>query len=276
MKADRTISQWVYELPRRGHYSFTQKDVFEAFPDMSKEAVRAGLYRQVAKGQIRSVWHGFFVVMLHEYGLSGNVPPTEYINQLMAYLGRNYYVALLSAASFHGSSHQAPQTFMVITDGGTLRSGSRSGSRIKFFTRKEIPKRYLDSVQGRSSYIAFSNRELTALDLVTRMKEVGGLSRAAEVIDGLAEEGLDFSKAAPDFYTLSPVACYQRLGYILDEVLGYHKLADDVHNGAIGADLVFSRTALSPTSDKRGLSKKHMRTRWKLIVNAEVDLDRDY
>ena len=276
MNKRRTIADWVYELPRRGHYTFTQEEAFEAFPDMSKDSVRVGLYRQVAKGQIQSVWHGFFVVMLHEYGLSGNVPPTEYIDQLMSYLGRGYYVALLSAASFHGSSHQAPQVFMVIADGDALRSKSRSGARIKFFTRKEIPERYLDTTQSRSSYIKFSNKELTALDLVSRMKSVGGLSRAAEVIDGLAEEDLDFKRADADYFALSPVVCYQRLGYILESILGYQKLADDVYNGAMGAGLSFNRTALSPTSDKNMLIEKHMETRWKIIINAEADLDRDY
>jgi predicted transcriptional regulator of viral defense system len=276
MKAYKTIAEWVYELPRRGHYTFTQEEAFEAFPNMSKESVRVGLYRQVAKGQIQSVWHGFFVIMLHEYGLSGTIPPTEYVDQLMAYLERNYYVALLSAASFHGSSHQAPQVFMVITDGNALRSGLRSGSRLKFFTRKVIPKKYLNAAQGRSSYIMISNKELTALDLVFRMKDVGGLSRAAEVIDGLVEEGLDFSKVETDFYTLSPCACYQRLGYILDEVLGYHTVADEVYHGALDAGLSFSRVALRSVSDKSKLTRKYMQTRWKIIVNAEVDLDRDY
>ena len=276
MKASKTIAKWVYELPRRGHYTFTQEEAFRAFPDMSKESIRVGLYRQVTKGHIQSVWPGFFVVMLHEYGLSGTVPPTEYLDQLMSYLKRNYYVALLSAASYHGSSHQAPQTFMVIIDGNTLRSGSRSGSRIRFFTRKAIPEKYLDTVQGRSSYIKFSNKELTALDLVARVKSVGGLSRVAEVIDGLVDEGLDLSKTEMDFYALSPVACYQRLGYLLDEILGYHKIADDMYNGAMSAGHVFHRIALRPISDKSKLNERYMQTRWKIVVNAEVDLDRDY
>jgi predicted transcriptional regulator of viral defense system len=243
---------------------------------MSRESVRVGLYRQAVKGQVRSVWHGFFVVMLHEYGLTGTVPPTEYIDQLMKYLGRNYYLALLSAASFHGSSHQAPQTFMVIADGNTLRSGVKSGTRIRFFTRKVIPENYLDSAQGRSGSIKFSSKELTALDLVARMKEIGGLSRAAEVIDGLADEDLDFSKVGADFYKLSPAACYQRLGYLLDESLGYRELADTLYSGAMGADVRFGRVPLKPTSDKSRLNERHTQTRWRILVNGEVDLDRDY
>jgi hypothetical protein len=49
------------------------------------------------------------VVVPVEYELKGVVPPVVYIDWLMAYLQKNYYIGLLNAATFYGAAHQQPQ-----------------------------------------------------------------------------------------------------------------------------------------------------------------------
>jgi predicted transcriptional regulator of viral defense system len=262
----------VDELPKRGKYTFSQEDVFSEFSELPRDRVRASLYRLTAKGELQSVWHGFFAIVLHEYGLRGVIPPTEYIDQLMKYLNRKYYVALLSAASVHGSSHQASQTYMVMIEGGPLRSKTQQGVRLSFFTRKELPEKYVERLVSRSGYISYSNRELTALDLVSRMSNIGGLSRAAEVLDGMAEDGLDFSGVGDDYYRLSPLSHIQRLGYLLDSILGYKEAAEALYAGAMKSGVRFKHTLLVPTTMHEA-ARFVIDRKWKVAANREVELD---
>lgn len=55
-----------------------------------------------------------------EYRSWGVIPADWFIDDLMRHRGRRYYVALLSAAVYHGASHQAPQVFQVMADGRVL------------------------------------------------------------------------------------------------------------------------------------------------------------
>ncbi|MEF8985500.1 MAG: type IV toxin-antitoxin system AbiEi family antitoxin [Bacteroidales bacterium] len=50
-----------------------------------------------------------------EYSSRGVLPPVLFIHQLMQYIGKSYYIGLLSAAALHGAAHQQPQEFFVVT-----------------------------------------------------------------------------------------------------------------------------------------------------------------
>ena len=80
--------------------------------------------------------HGFYVIVSPEYGFKGVVPPTEYIDQLMKYLGREYYVGLLNAAAFQGAAYQQPQIFSVIVNTDNLRGKVKKGVKINFIAKK--------------------------------------------------------------------------------------------------------------------------------------------
>jgi hypothetical protein len=60
--------------------------------------------------------------------------------------------------------------------------------------------------------------ELTAIDLVTYQERAGSITRAATVLAELVEK-TDFGQRGAEFVKVAPVACFQRLGYILEEVL---------------------------------------------------------
>ena len=51
-----------------------------------------------------------------EYREAGCPPASWFIQPLMDFLDRPYYVGLLSAAAIHGAAHQQPMVFQVITD----------------------------------------------------------------------------------------------------------------------------------------------------------------
>lgn len=59
---------------------------------------------------------GFYVVVPEEYRLWKAVPQEVYLDMMMQYMGRTYYVALLSAAERHGAAHQAPMESQVMVE----------------------------------------------------------------------------------------------------------------------------------------------------------------
>lgn len=62
-----------------------------------------------------------FQIVPIKYELKSSVPPTTYIDQLMTYLNREYYIGLLNAAAFYGASHQQSQELTIITNKGNYR-----------------------------------------------------------------------------------------------------------------------------------------------------------
>ena len=267
----QTILKWIQELPKRGKYSFTLEEVAIQFPSYTRERIHQEISRQIAKRLIISAWRGFYAVVLHEYGLDGTVPPSEYIDQLMKYLGRCYYVALLSAARMHGSSHQNPQSYMIMVEGGPLRASIKGDVLLTFFTRKKYPYEYIEHTLSRSGTIAYSSKELTALDLVARMDSVGGIDRVAEVLAGLAEDGFDFRNVKADYFQLGSVSHIQRLGYILEEEIDCQEEAEALYTNAMEAGIKFKHTLLTPVpvSTKRSFPTQN---KWKLIINKRVEV----
>ena len=236
MEKNDKIRKWVDDLPKMGKNIFTQEEVIKEFPSMNLSNIRNALYRLSKKGTIQSVWHGFYVIVSPEYGFKGVVPPTEYIDQLMKYLDKEYYVGLLNAAAFQGAAHQQPQTFSIVVNTDNLRGKIKKGVKINFVAKKNIPVRYIKQLTTRNGYINISTPELTAMDLLLYIREVGGINRVSTVLNELAEV-MDFQNIGSDFLSYFNSAVIQRLGYILEEVLEYKELADTLYQKVNDAEI---------------------------------------
>jgi hypothetical protein len=70
---DIKLRHWVDDLPKRGRITFSKDEVMKLFPAMSDQDIRTTLYRLGQKKKIQSVWHGFFVIVPADCGLSGIV-----------------------------------------------------------------------------------------------------------------------------------------------------------------------------------------------------------
>lgn len=106
-----SIADWIEGLAPSGRYTFSKEDVRKAFPSMSATTVATSLHRAVAKGRVFSPCRGFYVVIPEEYRLWKTVPQEVYLDRMMQYLQRKYYVSLLSAAERHEAAHQATMGF---------------------------------------------------------------------------------------------------------------------------------------------------------------------
>lgn len=263
-----TVSNYVDDLQRKGKLSFSLESVFDTFKSVDKRAVRNSLSRLSGKGRIASVWNGYYVIVPLQYSNMGTLPAVMYIDQLMKYLGRAYYISLLSAATFYGASHQQPQVFFVIISPPQLRSSLKKGIRIVFNQRAKFPSEFLITKNSQTGTIKISSAELTAIDLILFEKEIGGINRAASIINELAEV-MDLSTLPKLFFEYAPLSIFQRLGYLLEVELGYTALADALYNKMQEFGLVCKRTRLSISKP----ASENYNKRWNIVVNTQIEID---
>ena len=95
--------------------------------------------------------------------------------------------------------------------------------------RKEIPFEFLLTKNSETSAIYYSNAQLTAVDLVQYEQHIGGLSRAATILEEVSEL-IHFSDTSDSLFSYTSLAVIQRLGFILDVVLQEGKQADDLYD----------------------------------------------
>jgi predicted transcriptional regulator of viral defense system len=271
MKEYNNIRDWVEDLPKRGKITFSKKEVEMQFPNLTNRNILNTFNRLVLKKKLQSVWRGFWVVVPVEYGLKGIVDPIEYIAQLMAFLGQNYYIGLLSAAAIHGAAHQQPMELMLIISSNHLRDKVKNDVKISFAGKKEIPQQYLQQITVKSGYIPVSTPELTAIDLLLYVKNVGGINRVATVLSELAEV-VDFEKISLDFFQNVNTANIQRLGYLL-KTLGYSEVADSLFKKANKANLKFRKYPLCVKRQQAKLSEFPVDEKWKIIINEKIEID---
>ena len=265
------IRSWVEDLPKKGKITFSKEEVELQFPHLTNRNIQNTLNRLVIKQKIQSVWRGFWVVVPVEYGLKGVVDPIEYIAQLMDFLGQKYYVGLLSAAAIHGASHQQPMELMTVTASNHLRAKIKNDVKISFVAKREIPQQYLQQITVKSGYIPVSNPELTAIDLLLYIKNVGGINRVATVLSELAEV-INFERISSDFFLNSNTADIQRLGYLLD-TLGFVEIADLLFQKANEANLRFRKYPLCIKQQPMDSKKMTVNEKWKIIINEEIETD---
>ena len=268
-KNAKKLREWVDDEMIRGRYIFTKDDVKNINLPISDQAVRNSLNRLIERGVIMSPWQNFYVTVPTEYKLRCVVPPSFYIDRLMQFLGRDYYVSFLTAAAFNGASHQKAMVFQVTTNGGPIRSGVKNGTKLEFTLRQNLPLEFTRQIKTQTGYMIVSGPELTALDVVAEENKIGGLSRAAEVLLELCENtSWDADKLSLINYFSS--ATIQRLGYLLERI-EFREQADSLYALFQQAGKIMRKIPLKQTvaihedmpTDKR----------WKIIENYKLDID---
>jgi predicted transcriptional regulator of viral defense system len=185
----------------------------------------------------------------------------------MAYIGRQYYVGLLSAAAIYGAGHQQPQILTVVTDSNDIRS--KVDKPILFLAKASIPKSHLIEQRAGFNKVSLSSPELTAVDLVCYENRIGGLDR---VVDIISEMELDFNKPKDDFWRICQPPVIQRLGYILENVLGLEDSGAALYSRVRAAGIEFRKTLLDPK--RKPLSNESVSdNKWKIVANCELEAE---
>lgn len=267
-QTDIRLKEWTDQQLARGKFAFSLDELKNAMPGATSISLKRSMSRESSKGNILSVHRGYYIIIPPSYKMRGLLPPPLFIDGLMKYLGRNYYMGLLNAAAWHGAAHQQPQEFFVVTEFPVMRSTDKKGVRIRYISKKEIPPGLTEQRNTETGTVRLSGPLLTAADLVQFEKHIGGINRAATVLVELSEK----IGATDPFHLLaehSPVSVLQRLGYLLEHV-GRPELADVLYQNMLNKGAALFRAALKTGEPSEGFPSDE---RWKVIVNTEIETD---
>jgi len=255
------VENYLTEIQSKGRYSVTLKELKSKF-NISEKAILQKIFRLKNKSQLAQVRKEFYVIIPPQYSNRGMVPPTLFINDMMDFLNREYYVGLFSAAALHGAGHQQPMEFQLMTQKPALRSINNQKLVINFFTKNEWKQDQIIEKKTETGYLKVSSPELTAFDLVQYHKRIGGLNRILPILKELAET------IKPSFLLKTAKTQkkpnVQRLGFLLD-LSGSDSLANSLFR------------LMSENSKELPLSLAHKKRsgvineKWKIIENTELE-----
>jgi predicted transcriptional regulator of viral defense system len=259
----QAISDYLYEIQSQGRYSVSLPELRERFGSNEK-AIAQKLHRLKKENKLAQIRTGFYIIIPPQYSHQGILPTTYYLDDMMKFLKREYYLGLYSAAALHGAGHQQPMQSQIIIQKPPLRDIKTKRQHLNFFTKNSWNTDWLEQKKNDAGYVQVSSPELTAIDLVYYHKQIGGLNRVISVLEELVEN-LKTSKLTV-IAAASSIPTIQRLGYILEE-LSETKLAE-----GLAKLLSTKETNTAPLSlshkNKKGFKDK----KWNLIVNAELEL----
>ena len=262
-----SLNDWINEQEKRGITTFSFQQIRRLFQEHSEKALKTDVNRLILSKRIENVYRGFYVIIPTQYKLKGVVPPTYYINELMEYIGKPYYVGLLSAAAIYGASHQRAMLTQIVTTGPRSRI-SKNNTLINWNYRKQIPSELIETRNAEMGRINYSSAELTTVDIIQFASKIGGYQRATTVLAELVNI-IDISKME-SILPYTTTSTMQRLGFLLEYILLEQDKADILYNilkkknGYLDDILMSSEHTASDNAESN---------RWRVNMNIEIEID---
>lgn len=268
-----SIENYLDQRLANGRAYFTREEA-QAALDLAPHPLSVALMRQARKGRLANPRRGFYLILRPEDRTLGAPDPVRWIDPLMKYLALDYRVALLRAAAFHGSSHQAAMVFQVIVP-KQVRGFEIGRQRLEFTYQSPAAFRqvnqpdWLESLKSEAGFAKVAGLELALLDCARYFHKAAGINGLAQIAKDLG------GQAKPD--VLATIAAHyenssaRRLGYLLERA-GHMQQADALRAFARKA----KTTVLLDPSVKRveGLSGLQEKAPgWLLVVNEAVEVD---
>ena len=261
------LKSWIVNREQIGKPCFSRDGVAASFPMLSPNAIDSSLSRFRANGLVAAVHRGCYCVIPAHYALEGELPPQYYVDSLMRWIGKPYYLALQTAAALWGAGHQKVMKAQVMTELPQPTTSMRKNPSIIWLYRKSVPLDFVVRRNGENGQVSYSNPELTAVDLVRYADRAGGMSFVATVLSELRET-TNFSGAGTGVFRTAGVADIQRLGYIYDEILDDEAQADTIYAEMMRLGARIRPVALAPSLT---VPSKTMNKRWRIKVNYEIE-----
>jgi predicted transcriptional regulator of viral defense system len=246
----------------------------------SSEAIAAAAVSRLRKSnKLFSPRPGLYVAVSPEYRTWGSPPALDFIDPMMKAVGRDYYVAFLSAAELHGASHQRPQVFQVMVD---ARLPDRDYGRVKlgFHQTKDLAQRPTELVNSATGQVRVSTPEVTLFDLVSEPRAGAGWGNVATVAGDLLEDDKLDSQRLAEATPTYPVSTLRRAGWLLDYLASQYGPSVDTGDLREAATARYratrearskpwSRVYLDPDEPLRGSTDE----RWGVVRNIEIEAD---
>ncbi len=232
---------------------------------VKEDHVRQRLAPLRRRGLLATAGRGLWIPVPPDRRAWGAPEPIAYIDAMMEHVGMKYCVGWLSAATIHGASHQAAQTFDVAAS-RALRDRTVGRSMLRFRQRSDvtaIPTSRISLPAGRANVASV---EACMLMLASDVELSGGLDNAITAIVELSENSAFSPKLLADTSGNFSHTAARRVGWVLDRFGGG---VDTValHERCTSFSEVPS--VLNPAYPAKGSINK----KWSIIENGEVDPD---
>lgn len=256
------VSEYIKKVEAIGRHSVSLSEIKREV-EISDKAIFQALLRLKRKGKITQIRREFYLIIPIQYSAQGFLPTTLFLDDMMLFLRRHYYLALFSAAAVHGVAHQQPMISQVIVHKPALRTIRNQKLCIKFYTKSTWITKGLTQKKTDAGYFWVSTPELTALDLVQYHKKNGGLNRVLLILEELVDS-INPSKIVK-LLESTPVPTIQRFGYLLD-FLEECNITDKVYRFLRGQKLL-----KIPLSLSHKYVNDDVDNRWNVIINLCLD-----
>lgn len=247
----------------KGKYAFTPDEAAAAL-GTSRGAALDSLEWLRERKQVFSPAKGLYIAVPAEYRGWGVIPGGWFIDAMMNFLDRPYYVAFLSAAQLHGASHQAPQVFQVVVDNANnVKARDIGRVRLRFYSSTTIDDDGIDQMSQPTGWVKVSRKETTVVDLVTHPRLAGGLGNVATIIREIGPlKGADLARVS----SRRSLAAARRVGWMVEKFGDVDELealrqAARIDDG--------EPSLLAASGAKRGTKDKT----WNVRLNTTVEAD---
>ncbi|MDY0342506.1 MAG: type IV toxin-antitoxin system AbiEi family antitoxin [Lentimicrobium sp.] len=261
-----TVANYIKQLLSYEEYSFSLDELIENI-HKSETSIKSELSRLIAKKEIVNLRKGFYLIITPRYSSAQKLPIQLYCEKLFKYLDRNYYVALFSAAKFHGASHQQVQKDYIITEKPKFNDISKTTIDIRFFTTSNWTEKNIQIKKSDAGIYKVSSPALTIVDLIHYQTKLGGINRMLAVIEELSEE-LNESDLVELLNWYPNKSTLQRFGFLLEELRIYEEFQELIFMN-LKATKKFP-VLLSPKSTEKPGA---VNNRWKVAINIKLESD---
>lgn len=261
-----TVANYIKQLLSYEEYSFSLDELIENV-HKSETSIKSELSRLIAKKEIINLRKGFYLIIIPRYSSAQKLPIQLYCEKLFKYLNRNYYVALLSAAKFHGASHQQVQRDYIITDVPKFNDISKNTIDIRFFTTSNWTDKNIQTKKSDAGIYKVSSPALTIVDLIHYQTKLGGINRMLAIIEELSEE-LNKTDIVELLSWYPNNSTLQRFGFLLEEIGIQEEFQELLFINLKMTN--FFPVLLSPKSNEKPGA---VNNRWKVVVNTKLESD---
>jgi len=262
---------YIKEIRRKGNRYFTVEQLMLDL-NISRNAALNSIARIKKDGDLISPAKGLYVIVPPEHQPYGSIPAEDLTPILMSYLKLEYYVAMLSAASFYGATHQKPAHFQIITNKRIKHPLEFGQIKLEITHKKNINNLPIRDFTVSTGYLKVASPELVIFDLLSYMSKSGGLNHIATVLSELVSV-IDCNKLLELAEQIGEKAWLQRLGFILEKIDSMDEekvlqLINQLQNYLSKKSLVFVPLATELAQTGCARIKK-----WKIIENTTIESD---
>lgn len=265
------LSKYIEDLQKKGKLSFTLEEASSAL-GKPKKYISNKIHELSPQGVLISPAKGLYIIVPLAHRTLGSLPARDLVVIAMKRLEIPYYAGLLTAASYHGATHQRVRVFQVVTSKRMPKKWVFGNVWIEFIYKKDISRTETEERTVYAGYLPISTPEETARDVMVYHDQCGGLNHQATVLSELteainAEKLISLAKRSKGFFWV------QRMGYILEKIDTFYEKDRDRVVGALEKFLATQTLRYVPLAPEMPIKEKPRNKKWKIIENTTVASD---